>query len=122
MRRAADAASVKLAHERGSCDAREYGIMARFSHKLWCSTASISIVCGGTSACIEPTPANIYIHKTLSDPSSLRIISSALLQRRGLDTEATWQLILAKDPFTFQALTMTKRLSLKQLLKLTRGG
>ena len=41
--------------------------MARFSHKLAIApTASISIICGGTSACIEPIPANIYTHKTLS--------------------------------------------------------
>ena len=40
---------------------------ARFSHKLAIApTASISIICGGTSACIEPIPANVYTHKTLS--------------------------------------------------------
>jgi ribonucleoside-diphosphate reductase alpha chain len=68
IRRAADAASVALAEERGACpDAQERGIKARFSHKLAIApTASISIICGGTSACIEPIPANIYTHKTLS--------------------------------------------------------
>ena len=41
--------------------------MERFSHKLAIApTASISIICGGTSAGIEPIPANIYSHKTLS--------------------------------------------------------
>ena len=41
--------------------------MERFSHKLAIApTASISIICGGTSAGIEPIPANIYTHKTLS--------------------------------------------------------
>ncbi|MEZ5969022.1 MAG: hypothetical protein R3C00_08205 [Hyphomonas sp.] len=29
-------------------------------------TASISIICGGTSAGIEPIPANVYTHKTPS--------------------------------------------------------
>ncbi len=68
LRRGADAASVKLAKERGPCpDADERGVMERFSHKLAIApTASISIICGGTSAGIEPIPANIYTHKTLS--------------------------------------------------------
>src|SRR6476619_3082277 len=56
IRRDADAASVSLAKERGPCrDALERGVMARFSHKLAIApTASISIICGGTSACVEP--------------------------------------------------------------------
>ena len=51
IRQGADAASVTLAHERGACpDARERGMTARFSHKLAIApTASISIICGGTS-------------------------------------------------------------------------
>lgn len=41
--------------------------MERFSYKMAIApTASISIIAGGTSACIEPIPANIYTHKTLS--------------------------------------------------------
>jgi ribonucleoside-diphosphate reductase alpha chain len=100
IRRAADAASVKLAIERGSClDAKERGIMARFSHKLAIApTASISIICGGTSACVEPIPANIYIHKTLSGSY---VVKNKYLQRllklRKLDTEATWQYILSHE-------------------------
>ena len=35
-------------------------------------TASISIIAGGTSACIEPIPANIYTHKTLSGSFSIK--------------------------------------------------
>ena len=68
LRRGADKASVKLAEERGACpDAEERGVMERFSHKLSIApTASISIICGGTSAGIEPIPANVYTHKTLS--------------------------------------------------------
>src|SRR3546814_3786800 len=57
-----------LAKERGPCpDASDQGVMERFSCKMAIApTASISIICGGTSACIEPIPANIYTHKTLS--------------------------------------------------------
>jgi ribonucleoside-diphosphate reductase alpha chain len=68
LRRAADAASIALAQERGSCpDAAEAGVVERFAHKMAIApTASISIICGGTSAGIEPIPANIYTHKTLS--------------------------------------------------------
>ena len=69
-----DAASVKLAEERGPCpDAADAGVMERFSCKMAIApTASISIICGGTSACIEPIPANIYTHKTLSGSFSVR--------------------------------------------------
>ena len=66
LRRQCDAASQTIAAERGPCpDARERGVLERFSHKLAIApTASISIICGGTSAGIEPIPANIYTHKT----------------------------------------------------------
>ena len=51
-----DAASVALAEERGACpDAAEYGIKERFSNKTAIApTASISIICGGSSPGIEP--------------------------------------------------------------------
>lgn len=61
-------ADLHLALERGPClDAEEAGEFRRFSYKTAIApTASISIIAGGTSACIEPIPANIYTHKTLS--------------------------------------------------------
>lgn len=61
-------ASLKLGQERGPCpDAADVGSSERFSCKTAIApTASISIIAGGTSACIEPIPANIYTHKTLS--------------------------------------------------------
>ena len=69
LKQEADKASVILAIEKGACpDADEMGVKARFSHKVAIApTASISIICGGTSACVEPIPANIYTHKTLSN-------------------------------------------------------
>jgi ribonucleoside-diphosphate reductase alpha chain len=100
IRRDADAASVALAHERGPCpDALERGVMARFSHKLSIApTASISIICGGTSACIEPIPANIYTHKTLSGAVSVRNPHLAkVLAAKGADTPDVWQSILEHE-------------------------
>jgi len=100
LRREADAASLVLAEERGACpDAAERGVMERFSHKLAIApTASISVICGGTSACIEPIPANIYTHKTLSGSFSVRNPAlQKLLDEKGLNTEDTWQSILAHE-------------------------
>jgi len=63
-----DESSKELAEERGSCpDAADYGINERFSNKTAIApTASISIICGGTSPGVEPVAANSYTHKTLS--------------------------------------------------------
>ena len=63
-----DESSKELAEERGACpDSEEYGISERFSNKTAIApTASISIICGGTSPGIEPIAANSYTHKTLS--------------------------------------------------------
>ena len=63
-----DESSKKLAEERGPCpDAADYGINERFSNKTAIApTASISIICGGTSPGVEPIAANSYTHKTLS--------------------------------------------------------
>jgi len=100
IRRAADAASVALAEERGPCpDAEERGIKARFSHKLAIApTASISIICGGTSACVEPIPANIYNHKTLSGNYAVKNPSlETLLESKGLNTDLIWQSIVEHE-------------------------
>ena len=74
IRAQVDEASMMLAQERGPCpDAADMGVMERFSCKMAIApTASISIICGGTSACIEPIPANIYTHKTLSGSFSIK--------------------------------------------------
>ncbi|MGE3839885.1 MAG: ribonucleotide-diphosphate reductase subunit alpha, partial [Hyphomonadaceae bacterium] len=100
IRRGADAASVKLAQERGACpDAAENNVMARFSHKLAIApTASISIICGGTSAGIEPIPANIYTHKTLSGSFAVKNpYLEKLLTEKGMNTESVWSSILKKE-------------------------
>lgn len=100
MRRAADAASHILAEERGACpDAKESGLMARFSHKIAIApTASISIICGGTSAGIEPIPANIYTHKTLSGSFTVKNpVLRQLLETKGLNTNRVWTSIIEHE-------------------------
>lgn len=97
---AADKASVVLAEERGPClDAEACGAMERFSHKIAIApTASISIICGGASACIEPIPANVYNHKTLNGGTIVKNVPlSALLASRGLDNQETWQSIIEHE-------------------------
>ncbi|MBV9549333.1 MAG: ribonucleoside-diphosphate reductase subunit alpha [Alphaproteobacteria bacterium] len=100
IRREADAASYNLAVERGACpDAEEKGMKARFSHKLAIApTASISIICGGASACVEPIPANVYTHKTLSGAFSVRNpYLQDLLETKGANTDAIWASIVEHE-------------------------
>jgi len=100
LRREADRASVTLAEERGACpDAAERGVMERFSHKLAIApTASISIICGGASAGVEPIPANIYTHKTLSGTFAVKnAYLEAALDAKGLNTDAIWASILENE-------------------------
>lgn len=95
----ADEASMMLAQERGACpDAEERGVMQRFSCKMAIApTASISIICGGTSACIEPIPANIYTHKTLSGSFVVKNpYLERLLQAKSKDSNNVWNTILEK--------------------------
>jgi ribonucleoside-diphosphate reductase alpha chain len=100
LRREADKASRLLAEEKGPCeDAAERGVMERFSHKLAIApTASISIICGGTSAGIEPIPANIYTHKTLSGSFAVKNpYLEKLLGEKGVDTTEIWSSILEHE-------------------------
>ncbi|MGC1269863.1 MAG: ribonucleoside-diphosphate reductase subunit alpha [Croceibacterium sp.] len=95
----ANEASMVLAEERGACpDAAEMGVMERFSCKMAIApTASISIICGGTSACIEPIPANIYTHKTLSGSFVVKNeYLEKILQKKSKDSTAVWNSILEK--------------------------
>jgi ribonucleoside-diphosphate reductase alpha chain len=96
IREQADAASRKLAEERGACpDAAEHKIQERFSNKLAIApTASISIICGGASPGIEPIAGNSYTHKTLSGSFNVRNKHlAALLAEKGHDDEETWSSI-----------------------------
>jgi ribonucleoside-diphosphate reductase alpha chain len=95
-----DLASQKLAAERGAClDAADYGINERFSNKMAIApTASISIICGGSSPGIEPIAANSFTHKTLS--GSFNVRSKALrrlLADKGKDTDEVWSSITTHE-------------------------
>ena len=91
-----DAASVALAEERGACpDAAEYGIKERFSNKTAIApTASISIICGGSSPGIEPIAANSFTHKTLSGSFNVRNkYLKKILEKYNKDTDDVWSSI-----------------------------
>ncbi|MFN9322633.1 MAG: ribonucleoside-diphosphate reductase subunit alpha [Holosporales bacterium] len=92
----ADLASRELALERGACpDAADFGINERFSNKIAIApTASISIICGGSSPGIEPIVANSFTHKTLSGSFVVRNRHlEMLLTERGQNTDAIWSSI-----------------------------
>jgi ribonucleoside-diphosphate reductase alpha chain len=96
----ADAASIKLAEERGACpDAADYGVMERFSNKMAIApTASISVICGGASPGIEPIAANAYTHKTLSGSFPVRNrYLEALLEEKGQNTDDVWSSIFTNE-------------------------
>ena len=100
LRREADKASLALGEEKGPCpDAADRGSKERFSHKLAIApTASISIICGGTSAGIEPIPANIYTHKTLSGSFAVKNpYLEKLLEEKGQNTDVVWGSILENE-------------------------
>jgi len=96
IRAQADAASRKLAEERGPCpDAADYGVMERFSNKMAIApTASISIIAGNASPGIEPIAANVFLQKTLSGSFTVRNRHlDRLLTERGQNTSEVWSSI-----------------------------
>lgn len=100
IKRGADDASVKLAHERGACpDAADYGVMERFSNKIAIApTASISIICGGASPGIEPVAANAYTHKTLSGSFPVKNPYFVdVLEKHGQNNEDVWSSIFTNE-------------------------
>ncbi|HEX4095308.1 MAG TPA: ribonucleotide-diphosphate reductase subunit alpha, partial [Caulobacteraceae bacterium] len=57
-----------------------------------------SIICGGASAGIEPIPANIYTHKTLSGSFAVKNpYLERVLDAKGLNTDAMWRSILENE-------------------------
>ena len=91
-----DGSSKELAEERGPCpDAADYGINERFSNKTAIApTASISIICGGTSPGIEPIAANSYTHKTLSGSFNVRNkYLEKILEKYNKNNDEVWSSI-----------------------------
>lgn len=74
LRDKADKASIKIAEERGSCElAKRHGVVERFTHKIAVApTSSISILCGGVSAGIEPWQSNGYVHKNKTKAETIK--------------------------------------------------
>lgn len=96
IREQANAASHKLALEKGACpDAADFGIQERFSNKMAIApTASISTIANNTSPGIEPIAANSFVHKTLTGSVTIKNkYLRALLQERGQDTDEVWSSI-----------------------------
>lgn len=99
LRQQADTVSRLLADERGACpDSEAAGTHERFSNKLAVApTASISIICGGVSAGIEPEITNAFTQKTLSGSTPIRnIYLKAVLEKHGMDNEEIWRDIVGK--------------------------
>lgn len=93
LRDGADAASRKLADERGPCpDAAEFLVKERFSNKLAIApNASSSIVCGNASPGIEPFAANSFTQKTLDGSFNVRNkFLEELLKEKGQNTPEVW--------------------------------
>ena len=96
IQKKADESSKELAEERGPCpDAADYGINERFSNKTAIApTASISIICGGTSPGIEPIAANSYTHKTLSGSFNVRNkYLKKILEKYNKNNDEVWSSI-----------------------------
>jgi ribonucleoside-diphosphate reductase alpha chain len=92
----ADIASKQLAEEKGPCpDAKEVGVMERFSNKMAIApTASISIIAGNSSPGIEPYVANSFVQKTLTGSFNVRNKNLIkVLKEKNMNNEQIWSSI-----------------------------
>ena len=95
--RNAHSCRIRLHRDRGPClDAAECGMNERFSNKTAIApTASISIICGGTSPGIEPIAGNSFTHKTLSGSFNVRNRHlDKLLDEKGQNNDDVWSSIV----------------------------
>ena len=96
IRGQADAASHKLAVERGACpDADHLLVKERFSHKMALApNASTAILCNNVSPGIEPIAANSFVQKTKTGNFVVRNrYLKALLAKKGEDHAEVWSSI-----------------------------
>jgi ribonucleoside-diphosphate reductase alpha chain len=92
--------SKDLAEERGPCpDAAEVNIRERFTNKTAIApTASISIICGNVSPCIEPFPGNAFNQKTLSGNFLVKNQElEKVLEKHGKNDKKTWSSITTNE-------------------------
>lgn len=100
IKQGVDAASRKLAIERGPClDAAEHGFMERFANKTAIApTASISVIAGQSSPGIEPFIANAYTEKRKNGSFEVRNKHlGKVLATYGFDDENTWRSIMINE-------------------------
>lgn len=94
-------ASESIAKVRGACpDANDYGYKERFTYKMAVApNASISIITGNTSAGVEPFPANVYLHKTLSGTFTVKNKHlDSLIKTKFPDTyDEVWEKVINKE-------------------------
>lgn len=95
-----DAATEKLAYEKGPCpDAAKHGVMRRNANVTAIApTASVSIICGTVSPSMELWSANAFTQKTLSGSFQVRNkYLEALLEERGMNTPEVWSSIITNE-------------------------
>lgn len=107
LKEKADKASIKIATERGSCElAKRHGVLERFSCKIAVApTSSISILCGGVSAGIEPWQSNGYVHKNKTKAETIKNkyveeVLQTIAHEQGKDgrwVAAQWKSIIAHE-------------------------
>ena len=122
-----DESSKKLAEERGSCpDAADYGINERFSNKTAIApTASISIICGGTSPGVEPIAANSYTHKTLSGSFNVKNkYLEKILEKYNKNNDEIWSSITTNQGSVMHLdfLSQEEKDVFKTAFELTKNG
>ena len=95
-----DAATEKLAYEKGPCpDAAKYGVMRRNANVTAIApTATVAIICGTVSPSMEPWTANAFTQKTLSGSFLVKNkYLEILLEEKGINTQEVWSSILTNE-------------------------
>lgn len=95
-----DAATEKLAYEKGACpDAARHGVMRRNANVTAIApTASVSIICGTVSPSMELWSANAFTQKTLSGSFQVRNqFLEKLLEEKGMNTPEVWSSIITNE-------------------------